>query len=209
MPAGHDGQFFSAITETILGKLVAVAADEKEHFLVHQPGLVEGHDAVAVGEVAEPMDGLQLDQRHAPSALIVDDLDFERPLGGLGRGESSGGRDREQDEAEAVGATHGGSGRLFQDHAPTSRQYGECPLVRNFQREQHVWARLQEQRHVGQRVAHGQRLDVAPHRQAGFVGRQRQRFAGGSGVVLPGDLFPDCPMDSLRVAGSAGKQIED
>ena len=46
-------------------------------FLVHQPRLVEGDQAVRVGVVADAAGRLELDHRHAAARLVVDHLDRE------------------------------------------------------------------------------------------------------------------------------------
>ena len=77
----------AAEAEAVLGELVPVAGDVEEDGLAHQPRLVEGDDAVAVGDETDAVDGLQLDQRDAAAGLRIDDGDGER-LVGLGGDQS-------------------------------------------------------------------------------------------------------------------------
>jgi len=98
---------------------------------------------------------------------------------------------------------------LFEHPAPPVGQGGEGGLVRRFQRYQDVGARLEEQRHVPQHVTHGERLDVGPQCQRPLVGDQGEGFAGGGGVVLAAELFPDRSVDSLGIAGRGRVQVDD
>ena len=86
-----DLEGLAPIAEVVLGELVAVTRDEEEHLAVEQAGLVEGDHAVTVGDVADLVDRLELDQRHAAARRLVDDLDAEDaraagPAGQAGRG---------------------------------------------------------------------------------------------------------------------------
>src|SRR5262249_37373021 len=72
-----DVQFLAAVPEAVLGKLIAVARDMEEDLLAHEPRLMEGDDAVAVGEVCNVVDGAQFDEGDAAAGLLVDDSDGE------------------------------------------------------------------------------------------------------------------------------------
>jgi len=67
----------AAIAESILRIFVAVALHEKEHCLVHQARLEEGHRARRVGVVADVVNGLEFDQWHAAPRFRVDHVDAE------------------------------------------------------------------------------------------------------------------------------------
>ncbi len=77
LASGGDLQSGSPVAESVLGEFVAVAADVEEDPLVHQPGFVKGDTAGRVGVVTDVVDGLQLDQRHASTCRLVNDVDFE------------------------------------------------------------------------------------------------------------------------------------
>ena len=85
LPPGLTSSADARHAEPVLGILVAVALDAEEHPPVHQARFVEGDVAVAVGVVADVVGGLKLDQRHAASGLVVDDLDLEVLFGRCGR----------------------------------------------------------------------------------------------------------------------------
>jgi len=51
-----------------------VTFDVEEYVPAHQARLVECDDAVAVGEIADVVDGPQLDKRHAATGLVIDNL---------------------------------------------------------------------------------------------------------------------------------------
>ena len=50
LPPGSTFSALPRIAEAVLGELVAVALDVEEDLLAHQAGLVEGGQAVAVGD---------------------------------------------------------------------------------------------------------------------------------------------------------------
>jgi hypothetical protein len=74
----------AGVAEAVAGKLITEARDVEEDLLAHQAGLVEGDQAVAVGVVADAVNGLELDQRHAAAGLLVDDFDHVRRAGRRG-----------------------------------------------------------------------------------------------------------------------------
>src|SRR5262249_32680340 len=67
----------SGVSEGVLGRFVTVTLDEEKNLPVEQARLVEGHDAVAVGHVANLVDGLEFHQGYAAPGLLIDDLDAE------------------------------------------------------------------------------------------------------------------------------------
>lgn len=87
---GRDVQPGAALAEAVGRVFVAVAGDVEEDVRIHQSRLAKGHDAVAVGEIAEGVDGSQLDQRHAASRLVVRHGDGEVMFGVVGFGVQQG-----------------------------------------------------------------------------------------------------------------------
>ena len=84
--AGRDVQRGPAFAEAVGRVLVAGADDVKVNVGIHQPRFAEGHDAVAVGDVTEGVDGSQFDQRHAAARLVVHHRDGEVAFGVVGFG---------------------------------------------------------------------------------------------------------------------------
>ena len=79
--AGLGLQGDAADAEAVGRELVAVRRDAEEDFLVHQPRLVERHQAVGVGVIAHAGGRPEFHHRHAAAGLPVDDLDGEVPVG--------------------------------------------------------------------------------------------------------------------------------
>src|SRR5439155_13136080 len=73
------GQFElqSAVTEPVLGKIVAVAFDVEVNLLVQQTGFIERDDPVAVGPQRNVVHGPQFHERHAAAGLFIHDGDSE------------------------------------------------------------------------------------------------------------------------------------
>ena len=92
-PADHDvgrtslGHFegLAAIAEAVFVDFVAVAGDREKDLAVEEAGLVEGHDAVAVGNIANLVDRLELDQGDAAAGPFLDDVDAENARAGARR----------------------------------------------------------------------------------------------------------------------------
>src|SRR5262249_34811868 len=71
-------QRLPAKSNSVLRKLIAMTFDGKEDALADKPRLIEGDEPVAVGEEANVVDGLQLDEGNAAARFVVDDLNDER-----------------------------------------------------------------------------------------------------------------------------------
>ena len=80
-----DHERRTPIAEPVFLGFIAVAADREIDLLIEQPGFVERHDPVAVGVIADLVDGLELDQGHAAAGPGFDDLDPERSRARRGR----------------------------------------------------------------------------------------------------------------------------
>src|SRR5580765_362378 len=69
----------SRIAKPILGHLITMAPHVKEHLLIHEAWLEEGHSTGAVGHITEVIDGLESYQRYPAARLVIHYLDFEVP----------------------------------------------------------------------------------------------------------------------------------
>src|SRR5262245_13348821 len=82
-------------------------------------------------------------------------------------------------------------------------------LVGRFEWYRNVIVRIQVGRHVRQRVANPDRLDVSDFRNGGDVSGQRERLVRRKFKRLLLDLVPNDLVDPLGVAGGRRKQIDD
>ena len=74
-PPSVTSRALPRIAEAVLVDFIAVAGDREEDLAVEEAGLVKGHDAVAVGDIANLVDRLELDQGDAASGPFLDDVD--------------------------------------------------------------------------------------------------------------------------------------
>ena len=58
-PRGHL-ECFAAITQAVFLDFIAVAGDREKDLAIEQAGLIKGNDAVAVGNIANLVDRLEL-----------------------------------------------------------------------------------------------------------------------------------------------------
>jgi hypothetical protein len=69
----------AAFTGSIGRVFLAMTLDGEKDGLIHEARLMEGHDVLAVGVVANVMDGLQFHERNSAARLLIDDRD-PKPL---------------------------------------------------------------------------------------------------------------------------------
>lgn len=114
------------------------------------------------------------------------------------------GRDDRHDRAR------GASRSLSLQHGLSIR-FGALPpgfLIRHLQRHENVLIRLNEERHVGKRVAGRDRFDKGFFSIAGGIGRKRKRFVYGKLEKSVIELFPDFFVDALWVTLGWREQID-
>ena len=90
-PADHDVgraslghlEGLAAIAEAVFVDFVAMAGDREKDLAVEEAGLIKGHDAVAVGNIANLVNRLELDQGDAAAGSFLDDVDAKNARAGL------------------------------------------------------------------------------------------------------------------------------
>jgi len=91
---------------------------------------------------------------------------------------------------------------LFRQHVPRR-------LVRLFERHGDVEVFDQNQRHVGDRPAGGERLDVGSRSTAGLIRNGGQAFVGRLLELTCGHVLPAGAVDAVRVVPAGRERIDD
>ena len=96
-----------------------------------------------------------------------------------------------------------------EDDLPAPGQNRKGCLICRFERHHDAAIRLQEQGHVGECLADGERFDVGSRGQVAFVRNQGQRLIGRGLERVVLNLFPNGGVNAVRVARAGRERIDD